>query len=60
MQIVLNITTPAVILLILIMQKNGIAFVRVDDWELAKSFGVHALPALLYFKYVHNLLILLY
>ncbi|XP_021959977.1 uncharacterized protein LOC110855885 isoform X3 [Folsomia candida] len=30
--------------------ENGIAFVRVDDWELAKSFGVHALPALLYFK----------
>ncbi|CAG7689960.1 unnamed protein product [Allacma fusca] len=29
---------------------RGIAFVRIDDWDLAKSFGVHALPALLYFR----------
>ena len=30
--------------------ERGIAFVRIDDWELAKSLGVHALPALLYFR----------
>ena len=30
--------------------QNGIAFVRIDDWELAKAWGVHALPALLYFR----------
>lgn len=30
--------------------QNGIAFVRIDDWDLAKSWGVHALPALLYFR----------
>lgn len=23
---------------------------RIDDWDLAKSWGVHALPALLYFR----------
>ncbi|ODM96284.1 putative protein disulfide-isomerase C1F5.02, partial [Orchesella cincta] len=30
--------------------QNGIAFVRIDDWELAKGWGVHALPALVYFS----------
>jgi hypothetical protein len=32
--------------------ENGMAFVRIDDWELAKGYGVHALPAMLYFRLV--------
>jgi len=30
--------------------ESGIAFVRIDDWPLAQQYGVHALPALLYFR----------
>lgn len=30
--------------------KAGIDFVKIDDWEMAKEFGVFALPAIVFFK----------